>query len=359
LTPLAEIVARRIALEGPITVAAFMSEALAHPEHGYYMRGDPFGRAGDFITAPEISQMFGELLGLWCAQTWRRSGAPTPVHLVELGPGRGTLMADAWRALARAPDFRNAAMIHLVETSPALRARQEATLAGLEIEWHADFSNVPAGPMLLLANEFFDALPIHQLLRTPAGWRERLIGTADEQLVFTEGPGLPALAALLPETLRENASIGAVAELSPAGCSIAAAIAARIGSDGGGALIIDYGHGDSAPGDTFQAVRRHEPEDVLARPGEADLTAHVDFAALGRAAANAAAVHGPIGQGDFLRRLGIDYRAATLARGRSQAETEAIERARDRLTAPDQMGDLFKVLALGGSDAPAPPGFEP
>lgn len=358
MTALPSILARRIAAEGPMPVADFMAAALLHPEHGYYMRGDPFGRAGDFITAPEISQMFGELLGLWCAETWRRAGSPSPARLVELGPGRGTLMADALRALRLAPDFLDAATIHLVEASPALRARQRKTLAGQPVAWHDGLETVPDGPLLMLANEFLDALPIRQIVRTRDGWRERLVTVdADGAFAFTLDRRPTALASLLPETVREGAPEGSLVEVSPAVLGLAGAIARRLSGDGIAALIVDYGHAATAPGETLQAVRGHRPHPVLEAPGTADITAHVDFAALGRAAAPAAEVHGPVGQGALLRRLGIEHRAHVLAAAGGDRAVQ-VEAALRRLTESDAMGTLFKAIALVKPGLPVPAGFD-
>ncbi len=361
MTPLARILRTRIKLGGPITIADFMAEALGHPEHGYYRRRDPLGAAGDFTTAPEIGQAFGELLGLWCADCWDRMRRPRPVRLVELGPGRGTLMADALRAATVMPGFRQAIEVHLVETGPVLRARQRDALGEGVPAWHDRFETVPAGPMLLIANEFFDALPMHQLQLTAQGWRERLVALEADgdgfQLALAPGPS-PA-AALIPPSL-EAAGLppGSVVEVAPAGIALAGAIGARLAADGGAAVIIDYGHATSAPGDTLQAVRRHRRHPVLAEPGAADLTAHVDFAALGRAAAQAGArVYGPVTQGAFLRALGIEARTAALKAKATADKAEAIETGARRLIDEAEMGKLFKVLALCAPGLPPPDGF--
>lgn len=362
MSPLGQILARRIRQTGPLTVDEFMAEALGHPEHGYYRTRDPFGAEGDFTTAPEISQMFGELLGLWCVEMWRAMGSPTAVHLVELGPGRGTLMADALRAARLRPDFRAAAAVHLVETSPALRELQAATLRRAEPTlaplWHDSLAGVPSGPLLLIANELFDALPIHQFQRTPEGWRERMVDwdPAGDRLAFVLGPASTALALLAPA--QRAAPIGAIAEVSPAALALAAEIARRVLADGGAAIIIDYGPMESAAGDSLQAVQRHRPVDPLAAPGEADLTAHVDFAALGRAAREiGAAVHGPVTQGGFLAALGLELRAATLLQRASESQAESLRAAVRRLLGPDEMGTLFKALAIAAPGLPVPPGF--
>jgi NADH dehydrogenase [ubiquinone] 1 alpha subcomplex assembly factor 7 len=344
---------RRIALAGPITVADFMAEALGNPEHGYYQRRDPLGRGGDFITAPEVSQMFGELIGLWCVEVWHQMGCPDPCRLVELGPGRGTLMADALRAARVRPAFIAAASLHLVETSPYLRQRQAELLEAHRPHWHAAFAEIPAGPLLLVANEFFDALPLHQFELRPEGWRERMVANDGERLVFgwTEpGPSF----ALLTERQRR----GAAAEVSPAGLSLASEIAGCLAQSGGAALIIDYGTSRSLPGESLQALRRHQPVDPLAEIGEADISAHVDFAALARAAGEAgAAVYGPLPQGEFLLRLGIAARAQSLLARATPAEARDIETARRRLLDAREMGTLFKVLAFAAPSLPTPPGF--
>lgn len=360
-TPLAERLRARIALEGPITVAAFMAEALAHPAHGYYMRGDPFGRGGDFTTAPEISQTFGELIGLWCADLWQRAGGPAPFRWIELGPGRGTLMADSWRAARMLPEFRSAAQVHLVEISPTLRELQRRTLAagGLtDVTWHHSLADVPAGPFLLIANELFDALPIRQFVKTERGWRERLIAAGEDGFRFVLAAGEAPLAALLPDAIRA-APVGSVGEICPAAISLAAEIGRRAAAGPGAALIVDYGPAESGPGDTLQAVRRHRRHDPLADPGSADLTAHVDFATIARAAREAGAcVHGPVTQGDFLRRLGIEARADALLRRATPEQAAAIRSGCDRLIAADGMGTLFKALAVTHPAFPPPAGFD-
>ena len=289
-----------IAAEGPLTVERYMALCLGHARHGYYMRQDPFGRGGDFTTAPEVSQMFGELIGVWCAVAWQAMGAP-PFRLVEPGPGRGTLMADLLRAARVVPGFLEAARVHLVETSPVLRRSQENALsgAGTAIHWHASIDEVPDGPTLLVANEFFDALPIRQFVRTGTGWHERLVGTDTGKLAFGLAPD-PLPPALLPHWARAAAP-GDIVEISPARNDAARSIGARLEAWGGAALIIDYGHERSAPGDTLQAVRAHAFQDVLDSPGESDLTSHVDFEALGAALRDGGAnVHGPLAQGAFL-----------------------------------------------------------
>ena len=362
MTPLTRLLRQRIAAHGPLTIAEYMATALSHPTLGYYMTRDPIGRAGDFVTAPEVSQMFGELLGLWCADAWLQAGRPRRANLVELGPGYGTLMADALRALARVPDFLEAARIYLVETSPALRHRQADTLAaaradGVAIAWCAGLDEVPPGPLLLLANEFFDALPVRQFEHLADGWHERTVtaaatggGLAFGHRATVETTALPAAARAAP--------VGAMAEACPEAQAIIADIARRITGDGGAALVVDYGAATPAAGDTLQAVRGHAYAPVLAAPGEADLTAHVDFGTLGRVARDAgAAAHGPIAQARLLRRLGVEARAAQLAAAATDAQRGAIAAAVQRLIGPREMGTLFLALAITPADSDAPAGF--
>ncbi len=359
--PLADLLRRRIRLSGPISIADFMAEALGHPEHGYYITRDPLGAAGDFTTAPEVSQMFGELIGLWCAEIWRATVAPRQVRLVELGPGRGTLMADALRAARLVPDFLAAASVHLVETSPVLAEMQRRSLAGHEVTWHGSLDEVPDGPVILIANEFFDALPIRQFERTNDGWRERMVGLAEdgEKFILGLAPGETGGEVLIPETVRQSAVQGEIAETCPAGLSIARTLGERIVRHGGAALVVDYGHAASAPGDTLQAVKGHEYCDPLADPGQADLTAHVDFAALARILVEAGAVaHGPATQRDFLMRLGIETRAAQLLAHATEAQATDIKAALARLIGEKEMGYLFKAMAITSADAGAPPAFE-
>lgn len=361
-TPLARELRAIIAAEGPMPVARFMALCLAHPRHGYYMARDPLGRAGDFTTAPEISQMFGELLGLWAAAVWQQMGAPSPVHLVELGPGRGTLMADVLRAAQRAPDFCAAVSVHLVEISPVLRERQRETLkgAGRPVSWHGDISELPDGPLIVLANEFFDALPVNQAVRTAGGWHERVVGLDPAGgFVFGLAPSaIPHFDALLPPRLRSSPP-GTLWEWRDD--RVASDLCRRIENFGGAALVIDYGHTQSAPGDTLQAVRRHGYADPLASPGEADLTAHVDFEALGRVAEHhGLRVSGPTSQGKFLRRLGIEPRAARLMAAATAGQAAAIDAALQRLTGNDSeaMGELFKAMGFAHSALPPLPGFD-
>lgn len=364
---LARLLARRIVMDGPISVGAFMAEALGHPRFGYYMRRDPFGTGGDFTTAPEISQMFGELVGLWCVDSWARLGGPGPFHLVELGPGRGTLMADVLRAAAVLPLFRDNAIVHLVETSLSLRERQRQTLQpilGDAIHWHDRLDDVPDGPTILIANEFFDALPIRQVQKTKYGWFERLV---DVEPASTEDDPrfrfvLEAFGSsgnrLVPDALRE-APDGSVVEVSPASQAVARLIGTRLAAAPGAALAIDYGYAHGpAVGDTLQAMRLHAYAPVLEAPGEADLTAHVDFAAIAAAAREGGAQSfGVAEQGEWLSRLGIRQRASALAAKASPAQAQDIRGALDRLIDPAQMGRLFKLVAFAtpGAFADSPP----
>jgi len=363
---LGRLIARRIALTGPIPVSDFMAEALGHPRLGYYRRAMPLGAAGDFTTAPEISQMFGELLGAWLAERWLTMGSPPEVRLVELGPGRGTLMADALRATRGVPGFHAALDLHLVDINQPLRDAQQAALCIHAPTWHERLDTVPRGPTLLIANEFFDALPVRQFQKTAQGWTERMVGLApkrqeedEETLVFALAPGPSPFARLLPPAVRDaDLAVGTLAEASPAMAALASAIGARVVQEGGWALIVDYGRDVSAPGATLQALRAHRAVDPLDRPGESDLTAHVDFQAITEVARAAGArVAGPVGQGDFLRRLGIEKRAQSLKARADEAQRAAIDAALARLIATDQMGTLFRVLAVGDTMSAAPAGF--
>ncbi|MEQ8327562.1 MAG: SAM-dependent methyltransferase [Parvibaculum sp.] len=342
---------RLIRETGPIPISHYMALCLGHPEHGYYMTRDPLGARGDFVTAPEVSQMFGELLGLWLADRWLAERSPSPIAIAELGPGRGTLMADALRALRSVPGMLDAASVHFVETSPVLRAAQRERLP--DAHWHSSADELPDLPLFLVANEFFDALPITQYQRTERGWCERYVGYAEGRFVPVLAPVAAANDKALPPAITAAAE-GTIAETCPAGISIISGIASRIATHGGGALVIDYGHERSAPGDTLQAVRNHAFADPFAAPGEADLTAHVDFEALAHGVRGGGATpHGPVGQGTFLCALGIEARAGQLARNASSTQREAIGQALRRLTASDEMGSLFKVLGI------TPPGSEP
>jgi SAM-dependent MidA family methyltransferase len=353
MTPLARLLVERIREGGPISVADYMAECLLHPVHGYYTTREPFGAAGDFTTAPEISQMFGEVFGLALAQAWLDQGAPAPFTLAEAGPGRGTLMADILRATRAVPGFHAAARVVLVEASPRLRAQQATTLApfAVSVTWADTLDALPDAPLFLIANEFLDALPIRQFQRGADGWRERLVGLADGQLAF----GLSAPLAKVPETPAfAFAPMGAVVEDCAPARHAVAAITERLARHGGLAYLIDYG-GWRSQGDTLQALRAHAFDAPLAHPGQADLTAHVDFEPL----AALAPAHAYDTQGAVLKRLGIAARADRLARNLTGERLESHLAAYRRLTGPQEMGSLFKVLALTGAAAPLPPGFAP
>ena len=352
MTALRGILLRRIALDGPMSLAEYMTLCLLHPEHGYYTTRDPLGAQGDFITAPEISQVFGEMLGLWLAQVWMDQGRPAPFTLAELGPGRGTLMADALRATRTVPGFHAALQLHLVEASPVLRKAQAQRLGDHAPVFHGNADTLPDQPLFVLANEFFDALPIRQFQRKGAAWAERMVGAADGRLVM--GLAQPAPLAALDHRLDDTSEDQIVETCAPAG-PVIAAIAARIAARGGAALIVDYGDWRSR-GDTLQALRQHRFDDPLLNPGAADLTAHVDFEALAGAAAPLRAT--PLTpQGLFLERLGSAARAERLAQALGGAQLENHIAAYRRLTHPQEMGQLFKVLGLAPDHTPELPGF--
>ena len=342
---LGDRLARLIETNGPISVAHYMAEANAH----YYGTRDPLGQAGDFTTAPEISQMFGELVGLWLADLWARAGTPD-AHYVELGPGRGTLAADALRAMRFAG---LQPQVHLVETSAVLRKAQAERVPGAR--WHDDVGTLPEDlPLLIVANEFFDALPIRQLVATENGWRERLVVHQNGRFAPVPGPRVGSEA--IPARLRA-APPGTVIETSPASAAVVQQLAQLIARSGGAALIVDYGHAQTVAGETLQAVAAHAFADPWSDPGERDLTAHVDFEALGEAARREGVrVMGPVTQGEWLRAMGIELRATALAKAAPQ-RAEEIGGALERLTAADQMGTLFKVMALVAQGWPEPAGF--
>ncbi|MGJ8617939.1 MAG: class I SAM-dependent methyltransferase [Sulfitobacter sp.] len=344
----------RITTEGPMRLDEYMTTCLLHPTLGYYTTGQPFGAAGDFTTAPEISQMFGELIGLCLAQAWLGNGAPDRFALAELGPGRGTLMADALRACRGVPGFLDAAEIVLVEASPALQDVQRKTLSGHSVTWVNSTAKLPDAPLYLIANEFFDALPIRQFVRAGPHWRERQVGVQDGALRLGLGPALPqpSLSHRIEDT-RE----GDLVETCTAAATMVSDVGNRINNYGGAALIIDYGDWRSL-GDTFQALRDHTPVNPLTDPGHADLTAHVDFEALAQAGTPVA--HTKLTpQGVFLERLGITERAHKLAAALNGPALETHIAAHRRLTHPSEMGNLFKVLGLYQNAKTPPPGLEP
>jgi len=348
-SPLQSEIKKLIKSSGPMPVWRYMELCLTHPSHGYYISRDPLGREGDFTTSPEVSQMFGELLGLWVASVWKAMGSPSLLRLIELGPGRGTMMADALRALRVLPPLYQALSIHLVEINPVLREKQKAALSGVRIiAWHNSLDQVPNGPAVILANEYFDVLPIHQAVKRETGWHERTVEIDDGGKLafgFAAEP-MPRFEVLLPPLVRA-APVGAVFEWRSD--TEMMKIATRVRDQAGAALIIDYGHVRSDAGDTFQAIARHSFADPLKNPGQADVTAHVDFQALARAAEDIGArVHGPVPQGDFLKSIGIETRAVTLMAKASHEVSEDISSALKRLTDSGRggMGSMFKVLAV-------------
>ncbi len=362
MTDLKSILVKQIQATSPITLAEYMAQCLMHPTHGYYQKERVFGAGGDFTTAPEVSQMFGEMMGLWLADRWIKMGRPNQVNLIELGPGRGTLMADILRATNPVEDFQDALAVHFVETSKQLRQQQKERVP--HAQWHDTLASVPDGPALIIANEFFDALPIHQFEKQNGQWFERLVsaGTGDgvAKLGLALGPAGVHLS-LVSDAVK-NGPDGSIAEVCPAALSVIGDTAHRLSAHGGAALIIDYGYRKSAAGDTFQAVKSHQYVDAFEEPGRADLTAHVDFDLLNRAAREKGLkAFGPTTQGLFLMAIGLGARAQVLAQasvgGDEEAHQAKVLNDLKRLTATDQMGTLFKVLALQPHDLAPPPGF--
>ncbi|MDR3473808.1 MAG: SAM-dependent methyltransferase [Devosia sp.] len=339
---LGELIDMQIRQHGPMSIASYMGLALTHPRHGYYKQGAAIGAAGDFITAPEISQMFGELVGFFLVNLWQQMGEPGPFTLLELGPGRGTLMADILRVATRAQGFAEAVQVELFETDPVLLNQQRTRLEAWHPRWIQNFDLAADSPLLIVANEFFDALPIRQFVRGKDGWHERVVGLRDERRVFGLSP-TPLPATALPEAVR-GAPEGAVFETSLAAGEMMKRLANAVSRRGGAILAIDYGYARTQTGETLQAVRRHGPADPLEAPGETDLSAHVDFGALGEMARAAGLATAPLTtQGDFLKHLGIIARAATLGKA-NPALADAVNAALDRLVSPAQMGTLFKVF---------------
>lgn len=341
---------------GPMSVATYMGLCLTHPSKGYYRAGDPIGAAGDFITAPEISQMFGELIGFWLVNLWQQMGEPKRFTLLELGPGRGTLMADILRVACRAPGFRDGLNLALFETSPPLMAEQKARLEVYEPKWLENFENFEEGPILVVTNEFFDALPIRQFLRKPDGWHERQVGLVDGKRAFGLSP-TPIPPESMPDAV-QDAAMDSIFEVNFAGAEVMSRVAKVVAKQGGSVLAIDYGYGRTQTGETLQGVRRHAYADTLEAPGETDISAHVDFAALANVTRQAGLSVQPLAtQGEFLVRLGIGERAAALSRANPEA-APGIRTAHDRLVGKDQMGELFKVFCAH-SPGLAPAGFVP
>jgi SAM-dependent MidA family methyltransferase len=348
MTGLKERIAGLIGAVGPIPVSEYMALCLFDPEHGYYTTREPFGAAGDFVTAPEISQMFGELVAVWLYQAWQGAGCPLPVTFAEIGPGRGTLMKDMLRTWSRLdPSLAAAASFTMIETSPRLAGIQKKTLAGqaAKPDWHQTIDTLPRQPLLIVGNELFDAVPIRQFVYVGETWRERMVGLdAGGDLQFFAGAGsvdpllLPADAADAPQ--------GAIAEVAPARAALMSAVAGRIAGDGGAGLFIDYGHLRPGIGDTLQALRRHRHEDVLASPGKADLTAHVDFAALAQSARGCGLRTELSTQAEFLLGMGLIERAGSLGANADESTRQAISDAVERLAGSDAMGRLFKVMKI-------------
>jgi SAM-dependent MidA family methyltransferase len=361
-SPLEIEIRRRIKLAGPMPVRQFMTLCLTHPQHGYYMTRDPLGRSGDFITAPEISQVFGELIGLWAASVWQLMGQPENVRLIELGPGRGSMMLDALRAAQVVPAFRAAIVVHLVEISPVLQHRQQMAFSGIDVPvvWHQSYEEVPEGPSIVLANEFVDALPVHQAIKQLNGWYERVIQIdGNDNLAFGIGnEQIPLFEQFVPPEVRD-APLGAIYEWRTD--NLALGLGQRVVQQGGAALLIDYGHAKSAVGETLQAISGQTQTNPLSSPGEADLTAHVDFQALATAAESMGArVHGPVEQAAFLKNLGVEKRATALKAYAQKEKADEIDAAVKRLIAEGstEMGKLFKVIAIADPKLGSLPGFE-
>ena len=355
MNDLEQSIRQRIITDGPMPVAEYMSLCLTHPQHGYYTTSQPVtGRAasdrtgGDFITAPEVSQMFGELIAVWCMEVWQSLGQPNPFSLVELGPGRGTLMRDLLGVAGALPGFLEAAQIHLVEISPTLAEQQSRTLSSStsNLRWVPDIGQLPDQPTIMIANEFLDALPFRQWVKMESGWVERAVGLSQGKLAFVARPNVLD-EALLPKG-HEAEPPGMIFETAPAREAHIAMVAEKLVQCSGAALYIDYGHTSSGFGDTFQAVRNHAYADVLVEPGMADLTSHVDFQPLIKQAADlGCTLPEPVTQSQFLLSLGLLERAGNLGAGRSTQIQNMLHDAVERLAGPDQMGDLFKVMAFG------------
>ena len=352
MSALKEKIVRLIRAQGPISIAQYMQIALGDPFHGYYIARDPFGR--DFVTAPEVSQIFGELIGLFFVQAWEDRGRPATFRLVEFGPGRGTLMADMMRAAAKVrPDFVRAAKIALIETSPLLRSIQKTALHGHNAQWALRLSEIAGdAPCYIVANEFFDALPLRQFVLEEDGWHERMVAADGDKLVFMLTPDAQPL-----DVPRRGLGSGTVCEINGSAEATMAEIAGRVAESDGVALIVDYGYGRAGFGDTLQAVKANAYADPLAAPGEADLTAHVDFGALKETALRLGAhVAGPAAQGAFLDALGIRLRADRLKSAAPEKAAE-IDAAVERLTGETQMGTLFKAMGLSAPGSKPLPGF--
>jgi len=357
---LADLLINRIKKTGPISVAEFMVEALHHRSIGYYTNADPLGANGDFTTAPEISQIFGELIGLWVFNAYRHKQKDDPLCLVELGPGRGTLMSDMVRAMSNFANLEKIVEVHLVETNPFLRQVQYQLLADLKPTWHNDLSTLPNQPWFLVANEFLDTLPVHQLIKDKNRWNERLIdyNSADESFIWTSHKSPSRLSLLIPEDVSAKATNDALIEFSPATLGVFKTIADNITLKGGAALLIDYGYVEPIFKPSIQAVRAHKIVDPLSNPGTTDLSCHVDFQSItNEAQFYEIGFHGPITQGEFLTNMGIKERAESLKRGSTIQQRKDIDTAVKRLTDQKEMGQLFKIIGLTDKDFPMPPGF--
>lgn len=355
---LPDILQDEIKRQGPMPLSRYMELCLAHPEQGYYMTRDPFGAAGDFTTAPEISQMFGELIGAWAADAWMQMGAPSSFVLLECGPGRGTLMSDLMRATKHVPGFHEAAEIHFLECSPVLKDRQRETLSGYEVTWHTAMASVPTGmPVILIGNEFLDALPVDQLIKNGRNWDVRCVDYADDAFRFVTQNASEVLTDLILPGLIDFDD-GDVVEVSKDLNQFLKSAFFLIQNKGGTALFLDYGYAHTAAGDSVQALYKHQSVSIFEHIGHADLTAHVNFENVARLAMEGGlTVHGPATQGQFLRRLGIEARAQTLLSRASDVQGKEIRGAVQRLCAPEQMGDLFKVIAVCHDPAVTLAGF--
>lgn len=361
MTPLAEIIRAEIAAHGDMPLSRYMELCLSHPVHGYYRARDPLGAAGDFTTAPEISQMFGELIGAWLVAAWQAMGAPRRFILLEAGPGRGTLMSDALRVAQKVSGFMASASVHLLETSPVLRQKQAVSLSAYLPVWHDDLTTVPDdAPILFVGNEFLDALPVDQLKYTKSGWVQVCIGMSDnpaEPFRYTAQNASQNLCDLIPRRVIPY-RVGDIVEVSSILNQFLNDLYLRLKKQTGSALLIDYGYRHSDTGDSVQAVHKHQPVSIFFEPGEADLTVHVNFENVqNRALSAGLTAHGITTQGEFLRRMGIEYRAQALKQKASDAQARDIDSALHRLTAPEQMGDLFKVLAVSSDPSMILPGF--
>ena len=358
MSKLEKVIQDTINKTGPITVAKFMELSLGHPQFGYYTTRDPIGTEGDFVTSPEISQIFGELIALWSATCWEQMNSPERVEIIECGPGRGTLMTDFLRTSKAIPEFDKAINLHFLETSPILKDRQSKMLNGVSIKWHNSLDTVPIGPTILIANEFLDALPVHQLVKTPEGWAERRINRANKGFVFITDKPSYKTKAKIPESLH-NAVTGSVYEYSSAALEVADKLVQRFKAAPGYALFIDYGNDQYETGDTLQAVKAQSYTDILLNPGEVDLTAHVNFAALSEhIKGHGVSTLGPISQASFLISLGIFHRTRDLIKDANPDQTRILTSGTGRLINFHQMGALYRVFVAMGTDLPAPAGFE-